>query len=152
MAKKMIVSAKSTRRKKRKTQKLAMERAKEFSYKGYTLDELLELKMEELITILPARARRTLKRGWNEEQNKLVEKLLNSDKEVIKTHVRDVVIIPQFVGKRVMVHNGKEYLEFEIKPEMIGHYLGEYSLTRREIKHSSPGVGATKSSKYVPLK
>ncbi|MGC8496543.1 MAG: 30S ribosomal protein S19 [Thermoplasmata archaeon] len=152
MAKKMIVSAKSTRRKKRKTQKLAMERAKEFSYKGYTLDELLELKMEELITILPARARRTLKRGWNEEQNKLVEKLLNSDKEVIKTHIRDVVIIPQFVGKRVMVHNGKEYLEFEIKPEMIGHYLGEYSLTRREIKHSSPGVGATKSSKYVPLK
>ncbi len=152
MAKKMIVSAKSTRRKKRKTQKLAMERAKEFSYKGYTLDELLELKIEELITILPARARRTLKRGWNEEQNKLVEKLLNSDKEVIKTHIRDVVIIPQFVGKRVMVHNGKEYLEFEIKPEMIGHYLGEYSLTRREIKHSSPGVGATKSSKYVPLK
>lgn len=152
MAKKMIVSAKSTRRKKRKTQKLAMERAKEFSYKGYTLDELLELKIEELITILPARARRTLKRGWNEEQSKLVEKLLNSDKEVIKTQIRDVVIIPQFVGKRVMVHNGKEYLEFEIKPEMIGHYLGEYSLTRREIKHSSPGVGATKSSKYVPLK
>ncbi|MEM0160594.1 MAG: 30S ribosomal protein S19 [Thermoplasmata archaeon] len=148
----MIVSAKSTRRKKRKTQKLAMERAKEFSYKGYTLDELLELKIEELITILPARARRTLKRGWNEEQSKLVEKLLNSDKEVIKTQIRDVVIIPQFVGKRVMVHNGKEYLEFEIKPEMIGHYLGEYSLTRREIKHSSPGVGATKSSKYVPLK
>jgi small subunit ribosomal protein S19 len=152
MAKKMIVSAKSTRRKKRKTQKLAMERAKEFSYKGYTLDELLELKIEELITLLPARARRSLKRGWNEEQNKLVEKLLNPEKEVIKTHIRDVVIIPQFVGKRVMVHNGKEYLEFEIKPEMIGHYLGEYSLTRREIKHSSPGVGATKSSKYVPLK
>lgn len=152
MAKKMIVSAKSTRRKKRKTQKLAMERAKEFSYKGYTLNELLGLKREELITILPARARRSLKRGWNEEQNKLVDKLLNSEKEVIKTHMRDIVIIPQFVGKRVMVHNGKEYLEFEIKPEMIGHYLGEFSLTRREIKHSSPGVGATKSSKYVPLK
>lgn len=152
MAKKMIVSAKSTRRKKRKTQKLAMERAKEFSYKGYSIDELLALKMDELITILPARARRSLKRGWNEEQNKLVDKLLKSDKEVIKTHIRDLVIIPQFVGKRVMVHNGKEYLEFEIKPEMIGHYLGEFSLTRREIKHSSPGVGATKSSKYVPLK
>ena len=56
------------------------------------------------------------------------------------------------VGKVIFVHNGKEFVRVEIKPEMIGHRLGEFAKTRKFEKHSGPGVGATRSSKYVPLK
>lgn len=152
MAKKMVTSKKSARRKRRKSQKLALERAKEFTYRGYSLDELMNMKLDELISIMPARVRRSLNREWNSEQLKVFDELSDPDVEVVKTHVRDMVILPAFVGKRVRLHNGKEFQEFEIKPEMIGHYLGEFVLTRKEVKHSSPGVGATRSSKYVPLK
>ncbi|MGC8663302.1 MAG: 30S ribosomal protein S19 [Thermoplasmata archaeon] len=152
MAKKMVTSEKSARRKRRKSQKLALERAKEFTYRGYSLDDLVNMKLDELIPIMPSRARRSLQREWNSEQMKAFEELSDPDLEVVKTHVRDMVILPQFVGKRVQLHNGKEFQEFEIKPEMIGHFLGEFVLTRKEVRHSSPGVGATRSSKYVPLK
>jgi small subunit ribosomal protein S19 len=56
------------------------------------------------------------------------------------------------VGKKVAIYNGKEFKEVEIKPEMIGHYLGEFAMTRRSVTHSGPGVGATRSSKFLPLK
>ncbi len=153
MAKRLARSAKAARRRRRKTRKLILERAKEFRYRGYSIEELQQMSLEEFAELLPARQRRTIKRGFNEEQMKLIRKLMQSDgSKVIRTHRRDVIILPQFVGKRVAVYNGKEFVEFEIKPEMIGHYLGEFSLTRKEVKHSGPGVGATRSSKYVPLK
>lgn len=146
-------SSKAARRKKRKTKKLILERAKEFRYRGYSLEELQKMSLEEFAKLLPARQRRSVLRGFHEENMKVVRKLMLSDgSKPIRTHRRDLVILPQFVGKRVAVHNGKEFVEFEIKPEMIGHYLGEFALTRKEVKHSGPGVGATRSSKYVPLK
>jgi len=151
MAKMRKISAKAARRRKRKTRKLVMGRMKEFSYRGYSLEELQKMSWEEFAELLPARARRTLKRGMDEERMKAVRKIINSDK-VVRTHRRDLIILPQFVGKTVAVHNGKEFVEVEIKPEMIGHYLGEFALTRKEVKHSGPGVGATRSSKFVPLK
>ena len=61
-------------------------------------------------------------------------------------------ILPEFVGKTLAVHNGQHFVEIAIKPEMIGHYLGEFAITRRGVAHSGPGVGATRSSKHVPLK
>jgi len=151
MAKMRKISAKAARRRKRKTRKLVMGRMKEFSYRGYSLEELQKMSWDEFAELLPARARRTLKRGMDEERMKAVRKIINSDK-VVRTHRRDLIILPQFVGKTVAVHNGKEFVEVEIKPEMIGHYLGEFALTRKEVKHSGPGVGATRSSKFVPLK
>mgnify|MGYP001773023692 CR=1 FL=1 len=138
--------------KKKRSQKLSLERTKEFKYKGYTLEELKTMKLEDLIKIMNARARRSLTREMNSEQLKLFKKLMDPEIQVVKTHVRDLIILPYFVGKRVQLYNGKEFQEFEIKPEMIGHYLGEFVLTRKEVKHSAPGVGATRSSKYVPLK
>jgi small subunit ribosomal protein S19 len=63
-----------------------------------------------------------------------------------------VPVLPDFVGKTVAIHNGKEFVNVEIKPEMIGHYLGEFAMTRKTVKHSGPGVGATRSSKFMPLK
>ncbi len=145
-------SKKKQSSKKRRAQKLSLERTKEFKYKGYTLEELKTMKLEDLIKILNARARRSLTREMNSEQLKLFKKLMDPEIQLVKTHVRDLIILPYFVGKRVQLYNGKEFQEFEIKPEMIGHYLGEFVLTRKEVKHSAPGVGATRSSKYVPLK
>ena len=153
MAKKLVGSAKAARRKRRKKKQVAMGRVKEFRYRGHTLEELKSMSLEEFAKLLPARGRRTLKRGWDEERMKAVRKIMNSDgKKVVKMHRRDLIIIPQFIGKRVAVHNGKEFVEFEIKAEMVGHYLGEFALTRKEVKHSGPGVGATRSSRFVPLK
>jgi small subunit ribosomal protein S19 len=144
---------KASRRKERKKKSVIQaRRKKEFTYRGYTLEELLKLPFEELLSILPARARRTLKRGYNAEQLQTVKKIKNATDTVVRTHCRDIIIVPEFVGKRVAVHNGKEFKEFEIKPEMIGHYLGEFVLTRKFEKHSGPGVGATRSSKFLPLK
>jgi len=71
---------------------------------------------------------------------------------VLRTHRREIIILPDFVGRRIDVYNGKEFIRVDIKPEMIGHYLGEFALTRKPVKHSGPGVGATRSSKYMPLK
>ena len=151
MAKMRKISAKSARRRRRKTRKLVMGRVKEFSYRGHSLEELQKMSWEDFAELLPARARRTLRRGWDEERMKTVRKIIKSNK-IVKTHRRDLIVLPQFVGKTVAVHNGKEFVPVEIKPEMIGHYLGEFALTRKEVKHSGPGVGATRSSKFVPLK
>jgi small subunit ribosomal protein S19 len=74
------------------------------------------------------------------------------DGKVVKTHCRDVLVLPRHVGRRVAIHNGHEFREIEVRPEMIGHYYGEFALTRRFEKHSGPGVGATRSSKFMPLK
>lgn len=71
---------------------------------------------------------------------------------VVKTHARDMVILPEMVGVTILLHNGKEFLPLEITPEMIGHYLGEYAITNRPVKHGQPGIGASRSSMYVPLK
>ena len=70
----------------------------------------------------------------------------------IKTHVRDMIILPDMVGLSLSVHNGKEFHEVTIKSEMVGHYLGEYSITNKRVQHGSPGVGSSRSSLYVPLK
>ncbi|WP_393971027.1 30S ribosomal protein S19 [Oxyplasma meridianum] len=151
MATKKQASVKSIKRKARKSQKVIMGRSKEFMFRGLSLEELQKMTLEEVIKILPSRSRRSLLREKNYEQNLVYQKLENDD-EVLKTHVRDVIILPKAVGKVVEVYNGNSYIKFEIKPEMIGHYLGEFAMTRKEVKHSGPGVGATRSSKFMPLK
>ncbi|NLK26685.1 MAG: 30S ribosomal protein S19 [Euryarchaeota archaeon] len=153
MAKAKIGGQKAARRKQRKKKGgITAKRKREFTFRGYTMEELLELPFDEMVLLLPSRVRRTLARGMNDEQRTAFETLKNSDREVVRTHRRDVPIIPQFVGKKVAVYNGKEFFEFEIKPEMIGHFTGEFSVTRNEVKHSGPGVGATRGSKFLPLK
>ena len=146
-------SAKAARRKLRKKKSsIAARRKKEFTYQGFTLEELQKMPLDDVLQLLPARARRSYTRGLNTEQKVFVERLLKGDKPVLKTHRREIVVLPNFVGKRVAVYNGRQYMEFDIKPEMIGHYLGEFAPTRMSVKHSGPGVGATRSSKFMPLK
>jgi small subunit ribosomal protein S19 len=130
-----------------------------FHYRGYTLDELKKMSMDQFIQLLSSRARRTLRRGLPPRQKKLLERLRRSyrakkrGKDLItRTHVRDMLIFPEMVGLKIGIHTGAKFETVEIKPEMIGHYLGEFALTRKHVQHGSPGIGATKSSKYVPLK
>jgi len=132
---------------------------KEFRYRGYTLEELQKMPMDEFIKLLPARQRRSLLRGLTEAQRILLEKVRRAKKAmregkkvVIKTHVRDMIILPEMVGLTIHVYNGKEFVPVEIKPEMIGHYLGEFAITCKPVKHGAPGIGASRSSMYVPLK
>ena len=71
---------------------------------------------------------------------------------IVRTHCRDMVILPEMVDLTIAVHNGKEFQRIKIIPQMIGHVLGEFAITMKQVKHGNPGIGATKSSAYVPLK
>ncbi len=111
------------------------------------------MSLDEFRELLPARARRSLTRGWNEEQQAFLERLRKTEEDtVVRTHRREMIIVPEFVGRTIAVHDGHEFQAVEVKPEMLGHYLGEFALTRQTVRHSGPGVGATRSSKYMPLK
>ncbi len=132
---------------------------KKFTYRGQSLEDLQRMPMDEFIKLLPSRQRRSLLRGLPPRQKKLLEKLRRAKraqrkgkKVVVRTHNRDMVILPEMVGLDVAIHNGKTFIEIKIEPDMIGHYLGEYSPTCKRVTHGSPGIGATKSSMYVPLK
>ncbi len=146
-------SPKAARRKLRKKRgAITARKKKEFTFQGFTVEELQKMPLSEILPLLPSRARRSYVRGLNSEEQVFVDRLIEGKKPVLKTHRREIVILPSFIGKRVSVYNGKQYMEFEIKPEMIGHYLGEFAPTRGSVKHSGPGVGATRSSKFMPLK
>ncbi len=142
------------RRARKKKVAVEARRTKVFTYRGHTMEELLVLPQDELVAALPARARRFLSRiGVHEEAQKLLVKVSNaSEGDKLRTHLRDFPILPVMVGKVMEVHNGKDFHAVTVVPEMIGHKLGEFALTRKSVKHTGPGVGATRSSKFMPLK
>ncbi len=129
----------------------------EFTYRGHTLEELQDMEDDEVAELLPARARRTIERGLSVEHEKLRDEARSADPEEtandpIRTHLRDMPILPEFVGLTFAVHNGQEFERVDVEEEMIGHYLGEFQLTRHDVEHGQAGIGATRSSKFVPLK
>lgn len=129
---------------------------REFKYRGYTIEQLDNMSLEVFLSLLPSRQRRSLNRGISDEKRKLLERVrATRDKKLerpIKTHARDMVILPYMVGLTIQVHNGKEFIPLEVKPQMIGHYLGEYVITNKKVSHGTPGIGSSRSSLYVPLK
>ena len=125
--------------------------AKEILFRGKKLDELKKLSINEFAELVPSRARRSLKRGLTDEQKKLLEKIKKQDKN-IRTHARDMVILPDFVGHIIRIHNGKEYVPITVTEDMLGHFLGEFSLTRKRVAHNAPGVGATRSSAAISVR
>ena len=135
----------------KKTQKRMPRRREEFTYRGYKIDELKAMGMSELLPLMPARARRKINRGLNRSEETLLEKIRGGD-EKVRTHVRDMIVMPEMIGKTIEIYNGKEFLKVEFQPESIFHYLGEFALTRHRVTHGSAGIGATRGSKYVPLK
>ncbi len=141
------------RRSKRKKKKLDLGAKKEFTYRGLSVDEMKEMTVDDFIAYLPARKRRSLQRGMTREQHNLLQRAKNADDgDVIRTHLRDMVVLPPFFDREFAVHNGTEFVRVKIQPEMVGHYLGEFAMTRKEVEHTGPGLGATRSSKFLPLK
>jgi len=125
-------------------------------YRGKTIEELKKLDLKEFIQLVPARQRRTLNKGFTEEQKKL---LLKIDKQIkgeykkpIKTHCRDLIILPKMVNMTIHIHAGNKFVPLVIPPEAVGMYLGEFAMTRSKVEHSAPGIGATRSSAAVSVK
>ncbi|HEU17218.1 MAG TPA: 30S ribosomal protein S19 [Methanolinea sp.] len=135
----------------KKTQKRLPRRREEFTYHGFRLDDLKKMGIHELVPFMPARARRKINRGMTRGEENLLSRFRAGDNR-IRTHLRDMIIMPEMVGREVEIYNGKEYIKVEIQPEAVFHYLGEFAPTRRRVSHGSAGIGATRSSKYVPLK
>jgi small subunit ribosomal protein S19 len=129
---------------------------KKFTYRGYSIEELQKLSLDDFAKLLPARQKRSLVRGLTPREKKLIEHIRQvraaGKDSPIRTHCREMVIIPEMVGLKFAVHNGKEFAIVEVKPEMVGHRLGEFSQTRKKVTHGMPGIGATRSSMYIPLK
>ena len=128
---------------------------KKFAYRGLTNEELDGLTPENMLKLFPARIRRSLTRGITDNKRKLINeiKMAKTGKNItIKTHIRDLVILPNMMDVTVNVFSGKEFMPVTITSEMVGHYLGEYIITNKRVTHGAPGVGASRSSLYVPLK
>ncbi|XP_004364625.1 ribosomal protein S19 [Capsaspora owczarzaki ATCC 30864] len=133
---------------------------RKYSYRGVDLDQLLELSSEKLIDLVHARARRRFHRGLKRKPMALLKRLRKAKKEcpalekpaTIKTHLRDMIIVPEMIGSVVGIYNGKVYNQVEIKPEMTGHYLAEFSISYKPVRHGRAGIGSTNSSRFIPLK
>ncbi|CDS11954.1 Putative 40S ribosomal protein S15 [Lichtheimia ramosa] len=133
---------------------------RKFSYRGVDLDALLDLSSEQFMELVHARARRRFQRGLKRKPMGLIKKLRKAKKEaapdekpaVVKTHLRDMIIVPEMIGSVVGIYNGKTFNQVEIRPEMVGHYLAEFSISYKPVRHGRPGIGATHSSRFVPLK
>ena len=132
---------------------------KEFRYYGYTLEELKKMSIQEFAKISNARVRRSLLRGLDEQKRKFLEKLMKNPDKFHKTHLRDMIILPQMVGCKIGVHKGgakpgssEKWVSINIKPEMIGRRLGEFAHSTQYVKHSAPGIGASRGTKHVASK
>ncbi|XP_014811030.1 PREDICTED: 40S ribosomal protein S15 [Calidris pugnax] len=96
---------------------------RKFTYRGVDLDQLLDMSYEQLMQLYSARQRRRLNRGLRRKQHSLLKRLRKAKKEappmekpeVVKTHLRDMIILPEMVGSMVGVYNGKTFNQVEIK-------------------------------------
>ena len=121
---------------------------KEFTYRGKTLDELKALDVREFAKYLKSRQRRTVLRQFQEIE-KFVSRAnekLGKDKK-LRTHKRDLVIVPGMVGMRIQIYDGHSFIPAEITGDMLGHRFGEFAVTRKKVSHGEAGIGATKGSK-----
>ena len=119
-------------------------------FKGKVEKDFKNMSLNDYIQLTNSRQRRKLKRGFTDEEKKLLTKIKKFKegkiKKIIKTHCRDMPIIPEMLGLSIHVYSGKEFSPVNITIDMLGHCLGEFVLTRRKVQHSAPGIGATKSS------
>ena len=126
--------------------------AKKFTYRGLSIEELKALPLDKFSALLPSKLRRSMRR-MSAKMKGFIEKLRKTDpKKATKTHLREMVVIPEMVDRKFMVYNGKEWVIVVVTPTMIGKRLGELSITTKLVKHSGPGIGATRGSKSVELK
>ncbi|MFA4855803.1 MAG: 30S ribosomal protein S19 [archaeon] len=123
---------------------------KDFSFRGKNMEELNKLSIEEFAKLCTSRARRSLLRGFDRNLLKKIDEALKGDsKKPIRTHGRDAIVIPKMVGLTFAIHKGNLFEIVEIKPPMVGHYLGEFAMTRKRLMHGKAGIGATRSSTAI---
>lgn len=128
-------------------------RRKEFTYRGKTLEELKKLGVREFAKYLRSRQRRTALRQFQKIEEFISRaKVKMNKKDVVRTHQRDLIVVPEMVGMKIQVYNGRNFIAVNIIEEMLGHKLGEFALTRARIKHGKAGVGATKGTKFKAKK
>jgi len=129
---------------------------KKFTYRGLAIEDLQKLSIDEFAKLMPSKQRRTIKNGFSPRHKKLLEKIRKVKEaggtSTVKTHLRDMIVLPEMVGLKFGIYNGKEFVLVDMVPEMVGHKLGEFAQTRKKVVHGAPGLGATRSSLYVPLK
>ncbi len=129
---------------------------KEQTFRGKTEEDIKKMSFKEFAELVPARQRRTINRGFTEMQKRLLAKAKKvregKYKKPIKTHCRNMVIVPDMLGLVINVHSGKEFVPVEVTIDKLGHYLGEFRMTRSKVQHSAPGVGATRSSAAASVK
>lgn len=131
---------------------------KAFTFRGKSLEELKKMSIDEFAKLLKSRQRRALKRGLTKQQKNLLENIRKNPEKFHKTHVRGMIILPEMVGVKIGIYVGgkkgesAKWAPISIKPEMIGHRIGEFALTTQRVKHSTPGVGATRGSKFIGSK
>ena len=134
---------------------------RKFTFRGLELEKILDLNQEELLEVVHARARRRMLRGMKKKRHVgLLNKLKKAKKAAgaldkpapVKTHLRNMVIVPDMIGSQVAIYNGKVFNLVLITADMLGSYLGEYSITYRPVRHGRPGLGSTNSSRFIPLK
>ena len=128
-------------------EKIELTTKKEFTYRGKSIEELKALNVREFAQLVPSRERRTILRNSDVIENFIskCKKKIDMNK-IIKTHDRNIIIVPKMIGMSVNVHNGREFEKVIIISEMLGHRLGEFTLTRKSVKHGAAGIGATRSS------
>ncbi|MBS3086278.1 30S ribosomal protein S19 [Candidatus Pacearchaeota archaeon] len=128
-------------------------RKKDFTYRGKSLEELKKLDVREFAKYLKSRKRRSVLRQFHVIEDFISKARIKIIKgKPVRTHQRDLVIVPEMVGMRVDIHNGKSFVPVNIIGEMMGHTFGEFALTRSRVKHSKAGIGATKGSKFKSKK
>ena len=124
---------------------------KEFRYRGKTLEELQRLNAKEFSALLQSKLRISINRGFTADEQSLIDKLSKGN-EKLRTHSRELIILPMMVGKVISIHNGKKFINLHVQAEMLGHRLGEFVDTRSRVGHNAPGIGATKSSASASVK
>ena len=133
---------------------------KKFSYRGVELDDLLDQSIEEFVNMTNSRHRRAYRRGLKKKHQTLIAKMRKAKQNCaalekpapVKTHCRNVTVLPDMIGNIIGVYNGKMMLGIEVKPEMVGTYFGEYGISYKPVRHGRAGIGATHSSRFIPLK
>ncbi|MDE1874093.1 MAG: ribosomal protein S19 family protein [Candidatus Micrarchaeota archaeon] len=129
--------------------------ARVFSFRGKSLDELQKMSIDDYSRLVTSRERRAIKR-MSLSYKQLIEIVAEAKKsgggKTIKTQLREAVILPSWVGTRFGVHDGKEFKEIVVTPEMLGHRLGEFAYTTKRVQHSAPGIRATRGSKFLAVK
>lgn len=129
---------------------------KQFSYHGFNVEQLKKMELNEFVQLLPARQRRSITRGFTDQEKKLLMKVDNflagKYKKPIKTHCRDMIILPKMIDLTIHIHKGDKFVPITIPAEAVGMYLGELLMTRAKVEHSAPGIGATKSSSAISVK